>query len=68
MDCQLLVSENIFLKYVSNYLEIELEKIFKMGIDNTLHPRNLLSGIPGTNRHSRNLLSGIQIFFNIFCI
>jgi len=37
MDCQLLVSENIFLKYVSNYLEIELEKIIKIGIDNTVH-------------------------------
>ena len=37
MDCQLLVSENIFLKYVSNCLEIELEKIIKIGIDNTVH-------------------------------
>ncbi len=36
MDCQLLVSENIFLKYVSNCLEIELEKIIKIGIDNTV--------------------------------
>ncbi|HXK71021.1 MAG TPA: hypothetical protein PK455_06965 [Caldisericia bacterium] len=39
MYCQLLVSENIFLKYVSNYLEIELQKIIKIGIDNTVHSR-----------------------------
>ena len=37
MYCQLLVSENIFLKYVFEYLEIELEKIIKIGIDNTVH-------------------------------
>lgn len=44
MYCQLLVSENIFLKYVFEYLEIELEKIIKIGIDNTVHSRG--SGNP----------------------
>ena len=39
MYCQLLVSENIFLKYVFEYLEIELEKKIKIGIDNTVHSR-----------------------------
>ena len=42
MYCQLLVSENIFLKYVFEYLEIELEKIIKIGIDNTVHSRMYL--------------------------
>jgi hypothetical protein len=48
MYCQLLVSENIFLKYVFEYLEIELEKIIKIGIDNTVHSRE--SGNPESFR------------------
>ena len=52
MYCQLLVSENIFLKYVFEYLEIELEKIIKIGIDNTVHSRE--SGNPGRKKQKKH--------------
>jgi hypothetical protein len=61
MYCQLLVSENIFLKYVFEYLEIELEKIIKIGIDNTVHSRE--SGNPGEKKNidSRLKISGMTV-------
>ncbi len=53
MYCQLLVSENIFLKYVFEYLEIELEKIIKLVLTTQYIPATFFA-IPaeaGIQRH-----------------